>query len=88
MKNLSKCTRCNTIAIDEEYLNHDCLPEIKDIKKIKVAACYISKNWKNHDGLEVLALDGMRYELEIIPEDKEKTKIPYKTKPDKDLAEP
>lgn len=77
MKNLGKCTRCNAVSIDEEYTNHECLPQIKDIKKIKVAEYYFSKNRQNHQILEVLTLDGIHYEFDIIPEDKEKTRISY-----------
>jgi hypothetical protein len=76
MSNLVECSRCNKVLVDEEYEQHECMPEIKRWKKVKFTHFYISdKGGKKVIGIR--SIDGTKYDFEEVLEDKEHTKTPY-----------
>ncbi|MBA4718979.1 MAG: hypothetical protein HRO68_07775 [Nitrosopumilus sp.] len=63
--------------MDEEYFDHDCNPEIKNDKTMEIVYYRIDKDSQNRDRLTVLTMGGTLYDMPIISENKEQTKIPY-----------
>jgi|APSaa5957512535_1039671.scaffolds.fasta_scaffold49501_2 hypothetical protein len=77
MNGVVKCSRCEKQMIDEEYLDHNCIPEIKSHKIIQFTHYYISKDSNGNTTLNLTTKDGVWLECVEISEDKERTKIPY-----------
>lgn len=79
MNDLAECSRCHKVLVNEEYDQHYCMPQIKKWhtwKPIKIAHLSISER----DGkkfIDIIGIDGTKYDFEEIPEDKEHTKISY-----------
>ena len=80
MTGLVECNRCNKYMINEEYPNHQCIPEIRSHKTIQFTNYYVQKNDNGTTTLNITTKDGVWLECVEIPENKEYTKIPYQPK--------
>ncbi|MFQ5440980.1 MAG: hypothetical protein ACE5DL_05910 [Nitrosopumilaceae archaeon] len=74
---LSECTRCHKIMIDEEHIDHECIPKIKSHRIIKYTHYHLIREKDGKTTINITTKNGTWLECVEIPEDKEHTKIPY-----------
>ncbi len=77
MNNLVKCKRCKQVMIDEQFQNHVCTVELKDLKKINADYFFLTKDPIGRTVIEIKDLEGIIREFTVIPDDKNFNKIPY-----------
>ena len=79
VSDLVQCTRCRKVTINEEYDSHRCVAEYKGSKTVNYSHYLMTKgeSRKGINWISIIGLDGIRYEFNEVPENKDLTKIPY-----------
>ena len=76
MTDLVSCTRCKKTMIDEEYDDHECSMKLHSLVKLKFLSYDIIQQ-KSKNLITIFDDNGVCYQFQEIPEDKEHTKIPF-----------